>query len=100
MKKGRNISLTLKMLLIASFCSVIYLHSYSEIKHGYPELLSPTNSIENMLITDTDSSDEVPMLASLLSMITIQPESQKSELFLLPHINNIFDRVWQPPKVF
>jgi hypothetical protein len=99
MKKERNIFLALKYILIAVFCSAIYLHSYSEPCNSHIDLSSPSDSIENRMISDIDSSDVDQITESEFSWLTEQHESQMYEIFLMPQNNNNSDPVWQPPKV-
>lgn len=100
MKKGGKIFLAFKYILIAAFCSAIYLHSYSEPCNSHIELSYPFDSIENRMIPDIDSSDEDQIAESEFSWLTEQHESQRCEIFLMPQNNNNPDPVWQPPKVF
>jgi hypothetical protein len=100
MKKGRNLYLVFKYIVIATFCSAIYVNSYSEPCHCQIELSSSADSIEKSLIPDLNFSDEDPMEESEISSLNELHNSQNFVLFLMPEYNNIFDPVWQPPKVF
>ncbi|OFY62092.1 MAG: hypothetical protein A2V64_09045 [Bacteroidetes bacterium RBG_13_43_22] len=99
MKKRKNLFLVI-LLPVLFFCSGTNAHSNSEIHRYYPEHASVSDNFENSLSFHADSSEEDQMDQSHAMVLPEQPECEKSGICILPHLNNLFVPVWQPPKVF
>ena len=100
MKNIRDIFLNIILFLFVFFFSGIDAHPNSEQQRYYLEHASGSNNLENNISHINDTSEEDQMDQSQIMFLPEKPECQKYNLYFLTLPNNLFDSVWQPPKVF
>jgi hypothetical protein len=81
------------------FFSHIEVFSISD-KHFTSQELSSASNDENSLCSESDTADEDQMDQSCMFSLTDQPKDQLFYISILPHFDDLFLSIWQPPKVF